>query len=229
MLSIDLANRRTRATSAPIGARLRLVLAAGAIGVPILIAGCGSDSSAAQPVDTIPGSPPDSDSTESTTSTTTAPPTTVATASTAAPTTAPAATTPSTTPPTTSASSADSGGDDEGQDTPTIIDWAIDVDSAECEVSDLPGGPGGEAIVPASWAAGNAEHVQFVVDGDLRPANMTRDVRGTGNIQVPCDPELNDGHEVIIVAYPGPPGDAGDPVEGPRLVVTTTATVDNGQ
>ncbi len=83
--------------------------------------------------------------------------------------------------------------------------------------------------MPASWAAGNAEHVQFVVDGDLRPANMARDVRGTGNIQVPCDPELNDGHEVIIVAYPGPPGDAGDPVEGPRLFVTTTATVDNGQ
>lgn len=229
MLSIDPANRRTRATRAPIGARLRLILAAGAIGVPILIAGCGNNSSAAHPADTTTGLPLDSGSTESTAATTTAPPTTGATASTAAPTTAPAPTAPSTTAPTTSGSSADSMGDDEGQDTPTINDWAIDVDSAECEVSDLPGAPGGEAAVPASWAAGNAEYVQFVVDGDLRPANMARDVRGTGNIQVPCNPELNDGHEVIIVAYPGPPGDPGDPVEGPRLFVTTTATVDNGQ
>ncbi len=204
--------------SAPVtatGGRLRLVLVSAAVGATVLAASCGGGSSAAQPDDTIPGSPPDHVPSESTASTTTSPA--------APPTESTAGTSATTTPSTGTATD-----EDEGQDTPTIIDWTIDVDAAECRVSDLPGSPGGEAVVPASWAAGNAEYVDFIVDGDLRPANTVRDVRGTGNIQVPCDPELNDGHEVIIVAYAGPPADPGIPVEGSRLIVTTTATVDNG-
>ncbi len=203
--------------------RRRFPLVVGAAAIALLAVGCASDSSATQPHDTIPGSPPESIPTESTDPTTTSsPPVAEQSTTTAAPTTE------TTTAPSTAAPSTDATVD-EGQDTPIIIDWAIEVDSADCAVSDLPGSPGGEAVVPASWAAGNADYVQFVVDGDLRPANMVRDVRGPGNIQVPCDPALNDGHEVIIVAYAGTPGDPGDPVEGPRLLVTTTATVDNGQ
>ena len=113
-----------------------------------------------------------------------------------------------------------------GQDQPTINGWRLDVESQPCEESNLPGSPGGEAVVPASWAAGNADFVEFVVDGDLRPANLVREVVGPGNIQVPCDPALNDGHEITIVAYTGTAGDPGPSTSGETLIVITTATVD---
>lgn len=184
---------------------------AGLTGLGLLVAACGSDDASANP-------PTTTSSTEPTTTTnapTTSPPSFESTTTTAEPTTTSA---PTTTEVTTI---------DEGQDRPVINDWRLDVESLPCEESDLPGSPGGEAVLPAKWAAGNADHVNFVVDGDQRPANSVRDVTGPGNVQVPCDPALNDGHEVTLIAYTGTPGDPGPETATQTLVVITTATKGN--
>lgn len=115
----------------------------------------------------------------------------------------------------------------DSQDTPQINEWRLDAESVRCEESDLPGSAGGEATLPAVWAAGNADFVNFVVDGDRRPANVAREVSGPGNIQVPCDPTLNDGHEITLVAYTGSPGDPVAETASETLIVITTATKDN--
>lgn len=84
-------------------------------------------------------------------------------------------------------------------------------------------------MLPATWAAGNADFVTFIVDGDQRPANSVRDVAGPGNIQVPCDPALNDGHEITIIAYTGSPGSSSPGTEGETLIVVTTATTESDE
>ncbi len=114
---------------------------------------------------------------------------------------------------------------------PTITSWQLDVDDMACEPSDLPGSPGGEAVLPASWTTAGADHVAFTVDGDLRPANLVRDPSGPGNIQVPCDPTLNDGHQISITAFAGDPGDPGPGTVGESFIVVTTASTptDEGQ
>ncbi len=194
-------------------------LMAGLAGLGLLLAACGSDDARANPTTTTatPGS---------TTMTAPAPtePTTTATEATAATTPPSSTSTTTTAPPTTNESITTS---DEGQDTPVINDWRLDVESLPCEESDLPGSPGGEAVLPASWAAGNADYVEFLVDGDLRAANSVREVAGPGNIQVPCNPALNDGHQIVLVAYTGNPGDPGPETVGEALIVVTTATKDN--
>ena len=117
------------------------------------------------------------------------------------------------------------------QSGPTITNWQLEVDEVPCEPSDLPGSPGGEAVLPAAWATLGADHVAFTVDGDLRPANLVRDPSGPGNIQVPCDPTLNDGHQVSITAFAGEPGAPGPGSVGETFIVVTTATAptDEGQ
>lgn len=112
-----------------------------------------------------------------------------------------------------------------------ITSWQLEADEMPCEPSDLAGSPGGEAILPAAWATSGADHVAFTVDGDLRPANLARDPSGSGNIQVPCDPTLSDGHQVSITAYLGDPGNPGPGSVGETFIVVTTATAptDEGQ
>ena len=114
---------------------------------------------------------------------------------------------------------------------PTITSWQIEVDEVACEPSDLPGSPGGEAVLPAQWATIGADHVAFTVDGDLRAANLVREPNGPGNIQVPCDPTLNDGHQVSITAFESDPANPGPGSVGETLIVVTTATAptDEGQ
>ncbi|MEL7159080.1 MAG: hypothetical protein AAFN30_21150 [Actinomycetota bacterium] len=196
--------------------------AVAALGLALAACGGGVDAASTTSSEPRPSSTTEttsaSTSTEAATSapsTTSAEPTTTAGSGTES--------TPTSDAPTTSTTAAS---DESGQDQPTINGWSLEVSSQPCEESDLPGGPGGEAVVPAVWAAGNADFVEFVVDGDRRPANMVREVAGPGNVQVPCDPALNDGHEITIVAYTGSPGDAGPGVVGETHIVITTATVD---
>ena len=130
------------------------------------------------------------------------------------PTTAPTVEAPPTPPP--SPTPAPSG--------PTITSWQLEVDEVPCEASDLPGSPGGEAVLPATWSTVGADHVSFTVDGDLRPTNLVREPSGPGNIQVPCDPTLNDGHQVSITAFGGDVGDPGPGTTGETFIIVTTAT-----
>ena len=189
---------------------------AGLAGLGLLVAACGDDNASATPTTAT--------TTATAEATTTAAPDTAETTTTTAAGSTTVGSQPSSTtgPPSTTAESTTTTG--EGQDVPVINDWRLEVESLPCEPSDLPGSPGGEAVLPASWAAGNADYVVFLVDGDLRAANSVRDVAGPGNIQVPCDPALNDGHEIVIVAYTGSPGDPGPDTVGEALIVITTAT-----
>lgn len=196
---------------APLG---RLLL--GLAGLILLLASCGDDAEALAT---------SSETTDQ--ATTTEPSTTVKPSTSQTPPTT--ETSDSITSTTAGSTTSGGGGSDEGQDTPVINDWRLDVESLPCEVSDLPGSPGGEAVLPATWAAGNADFVNFIVDGDQRPANSVRDVVGPGNIQVPCDPALNDGHEVTMIVYTGSPGSPGPGTTGQTFIVVTTATVEGGE
>ncbi len=191
-------------------------LMAGLAGLGLLVAACASDDASANPTATTPSTSttamPATPSTEPTSTTTGSTATTTVSTNTSAE-------------PTTTVQSATTI--DEGQDRPVINDWSLEVESLPCEESDLPGSRGGEAVLPADWAAGNADFVNFIVDGDQRPANSVRDVMGPGNVQVPCDPALNDGHEVTMIAYTGTPGDPGSETVSQTLIVITTATKGN--